>query len=52
MTEKVPSTARLLVRNFAGNLTGMFGLLVIFLIITSAIFAEEISGYNPNLMDR
>jgi peptide/nickel transport system permease protein len=51
MTEKVPSTARLLVRNFAGNLTGMFGLLVIFLIITSAIFAEEISGYNPNLMD-
>ena len=51
MTEKVPSTARLLVRNFAGNLTGMLGLLFIFLIIISAIFAEEISGYDPNLMD-
>ena len=51
MTEKIPSTARLLVRNFAGNLTGMLGLLFIFLIIISAIFAEEISGYDPNLMD-
>jgi len=29
----------------------MVGFLIIFLVVTSAIFAEQISGYDPNLMD-
>lgn len=51
MTEKAPSTARLLLANFARNTTGMLGLLIIFLVVTSSIFAVQISGYDPNLMD-
>jgi peptide/nickel transport system permease protein len=51
MNEKVTSTSRLLLNNFVTNVAGMCGLLVIFLVITAAIFAEQISGYDPNLMD-
>ncbi len=51
MTDKVPSTARLLAANFVRNTAGMVGFLIIFLVVTSAIFAEQISGYDPNLMD-
>lgn len=51
MTDKVPSTARLLAANFVRNTVGMVGFVIIFLVITSAIFAEEITGYDPNLMD-
>lgn len=51
MTEKPPSTARLLLTNFLRNATGMVGLLIVFLVIASAIFSEQISGYDPNLID-
>jgi peptide/nickel transport system permease protein len=51
VTDKVPSTARLLAANFVRNTAGMVGFLIIFLVVTSAIFAEQISGYDPNLMD-
>jgi len=51
MIEKAPSTARLLVANFVRNTTGMIGLLIVFLVVTSSIFAVQISGYEPTLMD-
>lgn len=51
MIEKPPSTARLLVSNFVRNTTGMIGLLIVFLVVTSSIFAVQISGYDPNTMD-
>lgn len=51
MIEKAPSTARLLVSNFVRNTTGMIGLSIVFLIVTSSIFAVQISGYEPTLMD-
>jgi len=51
VTDKVPSTARLLAANFVRNTAGMVGFLIIFLVVTSAVFAEQISGYDPNLMD-
>lgn len=51
MIEKPPSTARLLVTNFARNTTGMIGLLIVFLVVTSSIFAVQLSGYEPTLMD-
>ena len=49
--EKPPSTARLLVTNFIRNTTGMIGLLIVFLVVTSSIFAVQLSGYEPTLMD-
>lgn len=49
--EKAPSTARLLISNFFRNTTGMIGLFIVFLIVTSSIFAVQISGYEPTLMD-
>ena len=51
MIEKAPSTARLLVTNFVRNTTGMIGLLIVFLVVTSSIFAVQLSGYEPTLMD-
>lgn len=51
MIEKAPSTARLLISNFVRNTTGMIGLFIVFLIVTSSIFAVQISGYEPTLMD-
>ena len=51
MIEKAPSTGRLLVANFVRNTTGMIGLLIVFLVVTSSIFAVQISGYEPTLMD-
>jgi peptide/nickel transport system permease protein len=51
MIEKPPSTARLLVTNFVRNTTGMIGLLIVFLVVTSSIFAVQLSGYEPTLMD-
>ena len=51
MKEKAPSTARLLLTNFFRNTTGMIGLAIVFLIVTSSIFAVQISGYEPTLMD-
>jgi peptide/nickel transport system permease protein len=51
MMEKPPSTARLLVTNFIRNTTGMIGLLIVFLVVTSSIFAVQLSGYEPTLMD-
>lgn len=51
MIEKAPSTARLLVANFVRNTTGMIGLLIVLLVVTSSIFAVQISGYEPTLMD-
>lgn len=51
MIEKAPSAARLLVANFVRNTTGMIGLLIVFLVVTSSIFAVQISGYEPTLMD-
>lgn len=51
MIEKAPSTARLLVANFVRNTTGMIGLLIVFSVVTSSIFAVQISGYEPTLMD-
>lgn len=51
MIEKPPSTAKLLVANFVRNTTGMIGLVIVFLVVTSSIFAVQISGYEPTLMD-
>lgn len=51
MIEKPPSTARLLVANFVRNTTGMIGLVIVFLVVTSSIFAVQLSGYEPTLMD-
>ena len=51
MIEKPPSTAKLLVSNFVRNTTGMLGLLIIFVVVTSSIFAVQISGYDPNMFD-
>ncbi len=51
MIEKPPSAARLLINNFLQNTIGMLGLFIIFLVTTSSIFAVQISGYDPNLID-
>ncbi|MEY2663932.1 MAG: hypothetical protein RIR35_740 [Actinomycetota bacterium] len=51
MIEKPPSTAKLMVSNFVRNTTGMIGLAIVFLVVTSSIFAVQISGYDPNLFD-
>ena len=51
MIGKPPSTARLLVANFVRNTTGMIGLIIVFLVVTSSIFAVQLSGYEPTLMD-
>lgn len=40
-----------MILNFVRNTTGMVGLLIVFLVITSSIFAVQISGYDPNLFD-
>ncbi len=51
MIEKPASTAKLMISNFVRNTTGMIGLFIVFLVITSSIFAVQISGYDPNLFD-
>lgn len=51
MNQKPPSAARLLVNNFLSNTIGMLGVFIIFLVITSSIFAVQISGYDPNTFD-
>ena len=51
MIEKPTSTAKLMILNFVRNTTGMIGLFIVFLVITSSIFAVQISGYDPNLFD-
>lgn len=51
MNQKPPSAARLLVNNFLSNTIGMLGIFIIFLVITSSIFAVQISGYDPNTFD-
>ena len=37
--------------NFVRNTTGMIGLAIVFLVVTSSIFAVQISGYDPNMFD-
>ncbi|MGA0113798.1 MAG: ABC transporter permease [Candidatus Nanopelagicaceae bacterium] len=51
MNQKLPSAARLLVNNFLSNTIGVLGVFIIFLVITSSIFAVQISGYDPNTFD-
>lgn len=51
MIEKAPSTAKLMLANFARNTTGMIGLAIVFFTITSSIFAVQISGYDPTMFD-
>lgn len=51
MIEKAPSTAKLMLANFVRNTTGMIGLAIVFLVITSSIFAVQISGYDPTMFD-
>ncbi|MEY3149569.1 MAG: hypothetical protein RL029_843, partial [Actinomycetota bacterium] len=51
MNQKPPSAARLLVNNFLSNTIGMLGIFIVFLVITSSIFAVQISGYDPNTFD-
>lgn len=51
MIEKAPSTAKLMIANFLRNTTGMIGLAIVFLVITSSIFAVQISGYDPTMFD-
>ena len=51
MIEKPPSTAKLMLSNFVRNTTGMIGLAIVFLVVTSSIFAVQISGYDPNMFD-
>ncbi|MBU3645824.1 MAG: ABC transporter permease [Candidatus Nanopelagicaceae bacterium] len=51
MIEKPPSTAKLMISNFVRNTTGMIGLAIVFLVVTSSIFAVQISGYDPNMFD-
>jgi peptide/nickel transport system permease protein len=51
VNQKPPSAARLLVNNFLSNTIGMLGIFIIFLVITSSIFAVQISGYDPNTFD-
>ena len=51
MNQKPPSAARLLVNNFLSNTIGMLGIFIIFLVVTSSIFAVQISGYDPNTFD-
>lgn len=51
MNQKLPSVARLLVNNFLSNTIGVLGVFIIFLVITSSIFAVQISGYDPNTFD-
>ncbi|MFM1796318.1 MAG: hypothetical protein RL733_99 [Actinomycetota bacterium] len=51
MIEKAPSTAKLMLSNFVRNTTGMIGLAIVFLVITSSIFAVQISGYDPTMFD-
>ncbi|MFM1967845.1 MAG: hypothetical protein RL590_702, partial [Actinomycetota bacterium] len=51
MNQKPPSAARLLVNNFLSNTIGMLGIFIIFLVVTSSIFAVQISGFDPNTMD-
>lgn len=49
--EKQPSTARLLLRNFRRNKSGMIGLTIVGVIIIGGIFAVQISGYDPSRID-
>jgi peptide/nickel transport system permease protein len=51
VNQKPPSAARLLVNNFLSNTIGMLGIFIVFLVITSSIFAVQISGYDPNTFD-
>ena len=51
MIEKAPSTAKLMLANFVRNTTGMIGLAIVFLVVTSSIFAVQISGYDPTMFD-
>jgi len=51
MIEKAPSTAKLMLANFLRNTTGMIGLAIVFLVITSSIFAVQISGHDPTMFD-
>jgi peptide/nickel transport system permease protein len=51
MIDKPPSTARLLIVNFARNKIGVLGLFIVLLVVTSSIFSVQISGYDQNLMD-
>lgn len=51
MIEKPPSTAKLMISNFVRNTTGMIGLAIVFVVVTSSIFAVQISGYDPNMFD-
>lgn len=37
--------------NFVRNTTGMIGLAIVFLVVTSSIFAVQISGYDPTMFD-
>lgn len=45
------STAKLLARNFLNNGPGMFGLILILIIVFASIFANLITGYSPTDMD-
>lgn len=51
MIEKNPSTLRLLLKNYLNNKVGVIGLLIVFLVTLSSIFAIQISGQDPNLFD-
>lgn len=48
---KEPSTVRLFFRNFFRHRSGILGLSIITLMIVSAIFAIQISGYDPVRFD-
>jgi len=49
--DEQPSTAKLLFRNFLNNGPGMFGLILVLLIILASIFAQFITGYGPQEMN-
>lgn len=49
--EKPPSTAKILLSNFVRNGVGMTGVAIVFIMVISAIYAVQISGYDPNFID-